>query len=208
VTINRRQFLRDFDLMTCIAAALGIVFLAVLVEAGLRQDFQRQERVNDANDSKAVDRDGAEEGDRPLASRRQGQDANGGPAGGGAAGQLQPCAGDAAVARRGPDSRRLFDAIRQVESGGNDRAVGDGGRSVGPYQCSRAAWLDGGGKAADYPRLAYDRAETERVILGYWKRYGATTDEVRARIWNGGPAGMKKAATLPYWNKVKKELAK
>jgi len=100
VTINRRQFLRDFDLMTCIAAALGIVFLAVLVEAGLRQDFQRQERVNDANDSKAVDRDGAEEGDRPLASRRQGQDANGGPAGGVLAGQLQPCAGNATTARR------------------------------------------------------------------------------------------------------------
>ena len=103
--------------------------------------------------------------------------------------------------------RRLLDAIRKVESGGNDRAIGDGGRSVGPYQCGLAAWLDGGGKRADYPRLAYDRAATERVMLGYWTRYGCTTDEQRARCWNGGPMGMRKRSTREYWNKVKAALA-
>ena len=43
-------------------------------------------------------------------------------------------------------------------------------------------------------------------MLAYWTRYGAVTDEQRARIWNGGPRGMSKAATLPYWAKVQKEL--
>ena len=40
----------------------------------------------------------------------------------------------------------------------------------------------------------------------YWVRYGAVTDEARARTWNGGPSGMKKAATVGYWNKVKAAL--
>ncbi len=100
----------------------------------------------------------------------------------------------------------LFAAIRQVESGGDDSSVGDGGRSVGPYQCGLAAWLDGGGRKQDYPRLAYDRAATEAVMLAYWKRYGAETDEQKARTWNGGPAGESKRATLSYWNKVRKAI--
>jgi hypothetical protein len=32
------------------------------------------------------------------------------------------------------------------------------------------------------------------------------SDEVLARIHNGGPKGYKKTATVKYWNKVKKEL--
>ena len=100
----------------------------------------------------------------------------------------------------------LFDAIRQVESGGNDYAVGDGERSLGPYQCGRAAWADGGGNPADYDRLVWNRAACERVMLGYWKRYGAVTDEQRARTWNGGPRGAEKKATLAYWAKVKGEM--
>jgi hypothetical protein len=43
-------------------------------------------------------------------------------------------------------------------------------------------------------------------MQGYWERYGARTDEHRARVWNGGPKGMKKAATVAYWNKVRREL--
>ena len=113
----------------------------------------------------------------------------------------RPCAGGS------PNACRLFDAIRRAESGGNDRAVGDSWRSVGPYQCGRAAWLDGGGKAADYPQLAYDRAATEAVMLRYWARYGAVTDEAKSRCWNSGPAWKSKYhLTNNYWAKVKKEL--
>ena len=101
--------------------------------------------------------------------------------------------------------RRLFDAIRAVESSGDDKAVGDGGRSRGPYQCSRAAWLDGGGEPSDYDRLVWDRAECERVMVRYWERYRARTDEERARTWNGGPRWREKPETEDYWRRVKAE---
>ena len=100
----------------------------------------------------------------------------------------------------------LFSALRHVESAGNDRAVGDGGRSRGPYQCGRAAWADGGGDPDQYDMLVWDRAATERVMVGYWHRYGAVTDEQKARTWNGGPNGMSKPATLGYWRRVQKAL--
>lgn len=100
------------------------------------------------------------------------------------------------------DRSPFFNAIRQVESGGDDRAVGDFGRSRGPYQCGRAAWADGGGNPADYDRLVWDRAACERVMVGYWKRYGARTDEERARLWNGGPRWREKPATAGYWRKA------
>ena len=45
-----------------------------------------------------------------------------------------------------PDARLtldlLLDAVGQVESGGNPHAVGDGGRSLGPYQITSAYWAD------------------------------------------------------------------
>jgi hypothetical protein len=108
----------------------------------------------------------------------------------------------------GGDSR-LLDAIRAVESRGNDRAVGDWGRAVGPYQVHRAAWLDGGGKASDYPRLAYSRKATERVMRAYWRRYGAKTDEQKARCWNSGSGWRGKyRATNGYWSKVRKAIAR
>jgi len=145
----------------------------------------------------------------------------------GATDTLQPCGGVAVHGRRAADtsdastaqwrsvpfevsagSRRLFDAIRQVESAGDDMALGDGGRSVGPYQCGSAAWVDGGGNAGDWPRLAYSRVDTEAVMLAYWKRYAATTDEQKARCWVAGPRWRTRArdASGKYWNKVKLAL--
>ena len=107
-------------------------------------------------------------------------------------------------------ARRLFAAIRQAESGGDDLAVGDGGKSVGPYQCGRLAWIDGGGRVTGgldgWPQMAYDRKATEAVMLRYWARYGAVTDEQKARIWNGGPRGMSKESTKAYWARVQREI--
>jgi len=39
-------------------------------------------------------------------------------------------------------SQEQFDAIRQVESGGRLDAVGDKGRSIGPYQIQEGYWKD------------------------------------------------------------------
>jgi len=105
-----------------------------------------------------------------------------------------------------PPHASLLAAIRQVESGGDDRAVGDGGRSLGPLQTSRAAWQDAtrhGRVEWSYDRLVWSWPHCQQVAIWYWGRYDCQSDEQRARIWNGGPRGHLKKSTLPYWNRVK-----
>ena len=110
--------------------------------------------------------------------------------------------------------RGLVDAIHMVESSGRTGPIlGDGGRALGPLQIHRACWIDAniGGTYSQCAGLAYSK----RVFAAYMARYAtsrrlgrAVTDQDRARIWNGGPNGYKKKATLPYWNKVRKELTR
>lgn len=112
--------------------------------------------------------------------------------------------------------QRLLNAIRIVESGGNDNAVGDGGKAIGPYQIWRSYWKDAlehdpsiGGSYEN----CYERKYAERVVQAYMARYAnerrlghEPTFEDIARIHNGGPNGHRKRATIPYWNKVQREL--
>jgi len=114
----------------------------------------------------------------------------------------------------GPDTRQLFDAIRHVESGGNDKAVGDGGRSRGPYQIGAAYWQDAcehSGSQWDYLNLVWSAPHCEQIMLWYWSRYCpealANNDwETLARVHNGGPKGASKRATEGYWRKVRQAL--
>ena len=69
-----------------------------------------------------------------------------------------------------------------------------------------------------YPkRCKYDKYASQCMMFDYWRFYAydyarktkkPITYEVLARIHNGGPDGMFKATTIPYWYKVKKELKK
>ena len=111
---------------------------------------------------------------------------------------------------------RLLDAIRIVESGGNDNAGGDGGNAIGPYQIWRNYWKDAvdhdpsiGGKYED----CFDQKYAEKIVNAYMDRYAIPrrlghdpTFEDIARIHNGGPNGHRKKATVSYWEKVQKEL--
>ena len=106
---------------------------------------------------------------------------------------------------------QILAAIHQVESGGRTEnvAAGDGGRSIGPLQISKAYWKDSGGEGhyEDCLRLDYAR----QVVAAYMRRWAPVAwahhdAEVIARVHNGGPRGMSKQATLPYWEKVRKEL--
>jgi hypothetical protein len=116
------------------------------------------------------------------------------------------------VDAKAQDYRAWYDAVRQVETGGcadAANAVGDGGRSLGPYQIQRAYWQDSGipGKWHDVRDLRY----AERVIRAYMQRYQRKAWQrgdwqVLSRTHNGGPAGARKRATLGYWNKVKKAM--
>ena len=101
-------------------------------------------------------------------------------------------------------------ALHQVETSGRHGAIlGDNGKSLGPLQISRAYWQDArvGGSYEQVTDLAYAR----RVATAYLKRYApaawAKGDiETLARVHNGGPAGARKPATLPYADKVRRAM--
>lgn len=107
--------------------------------------------------------------------------------------------------------RSLLDAIRAVESGHDDKAVGDGGLARGPYQIHEGYLTD----AKDWCTAlvgghedCHQRRFAERVMVAYWDRYVPTElrdrdHQVLARVHNGGPRGHKKKATLAYWEKVR-----
>ena len=115
-----------------------------------------------------------------------------------------------AVPAYGYTRSEVLDAIRQVETGGQKNggrdAVGDGGRAIGPYQIHYSYWKDSGvpGRYEQCKDPAYAR----RVVDAYLERYtkSSATAEEMARVHNGGPAGMKKEATVKYWKKVKNVL--
>ena len=109
----------------------------------------------------------------------------------------------------------ILDAIRVVETGGEPNegrdAVGDGGRSIGPFQIQRAYWYDSGveGRWEDCRDNEYAR----RVVRAYWLRYCPRAYEradaqVLARIHNGGSTGHRKTSTLSYWRRVEGELSR
>jgi hypothetical protein len=104
----------------------------------------------------------------------------------------------------------LITALIAVESGGNDMAIGDGGRAIGPLQIHRAVVVDVNRITGSHYRHQdmTNRAQARAVCEAYLRHYGrgATTEQL-ARKWNGGgPAGDKKRATKAYWEKVKKEI--
>ena len=108
-------------------------------------------------------------------------------------------------------SDRLLDAIEQVESGGRTNVVGDNGKAIGPFQIHRVYWKDAvehdpsiGGSYSDCRDPQYAR----KVVRAYMARYApkGASDEVLARIHNGGPKGHRKDATVKYWVKVRRRL--
>jgi len=123
-----------------------------------------------------------------------------------------------AMAQYTPQQEALINALIQIESNGNDDAVGDNGNAIGCLQIWRVYWIDAversdiGGSYKD----CYNRDYAKKIVDAYMKRYAkeAWTNpkkfnaEKCARIHNGGPKGYKKKATLKYWAKVKKELNK
>lgn len=108
--------------------------------------------------------------------------------------------------------RDLFDAIAQVETGGErdpDAATGDGGRSIGRYQIGRAYWLDSG-LSGEWENVR-DPAYAEAVMLAYWGRWepealAALDFETLARIHQGGPSWREYPANLAYWHRVESAL--
>ena len=103
----------------------------------------------------------------------------------------------------------LIAALIIVESGGNDMAIGDNGKAIGPLQIHRAVVLDVNRITGSHYRHQdmTNRAQARAVCEAYLRHYGrGATAEQLARRWNGGPTGDRKTATEAYWAKVKKEI--
>ena len=118
-----------------------------------------------------------------------------------------------------PARAGLWEAVCRVESGGNALAVGDRGAD-GVYRAAGIAqiWAI---TVRDVNRIAgtnytlndrFDVEKSKAIFQLYVNHYGkGKSDEVKARIWNGGPNAMKatgkKLANLnAYWAKIKKHL--
>jgi hypothetical protein len=119
----------------------------------------------------------------------------------------------------GAPSQRLWNAIVDVESDGNPRAFNPHSGATGIAQirkvcltdCNRIARREGDGREfapSDRLRPGTSR-EMWRIYLEhygrqYQRKTGRTpTDEVYARIWNGGPTGWRKASTLIYLARIR-----
>jgi hypothetical protein len=106
----------------------------------------------------------------------------------------------------------LITALMIVESSGNDMAIGDNGRALGPLQIHRGVVLDVNRITGSNYRWESmtNRAQARAVCEAYLKYWGkGCTTEQLARKWNGGgPSGDKKKATEAYWLRVKKHLPK
>lgn len=110
---------------------------------------------------------------------------------------------------------KLIPALIKVESQGNPKAVGDKGKAFGVLQIWDVVVQDvnmiAGTKYVHADAFDPKKAqEMCRIYLGHYcseKRLGRKpTYQDAARIWNGGPKGHVKTATLGYWAKVQKHL--
>jgi hypothetical protein len=108
---------------------------------------------------------------------------------------------------------RLEAAIWMKESSGRDGWIlGDNDNALGPLQIWRSAWTDAlqhdpsiGGSYEDCANIEY----ALKIFRAYMDRYcvphrigDMPYDEAAARIWNGGPRGHRKNATIAYWHAV------
>jgi len=109
------------------------------------------------------------------------------------------------------ETSRLIRAVIQVESLDNDSAYNKSEDAVGCLQIRPIM-------VREVNRLLKIRGEERRYTLkDRWNRQKSiqmflvfnrniSNFEEQCRRWNGGHNGMKKTATIKYWNKVKKKL--
>lgn len=105
----------------------------------------------------------------------------------------------------------LIEAIIQVESNGNDRAIGDTGLkypAYGPMQIRQPVCIDVNNKyKSNYKATDClgNRALSIDLFVKYQSIYNPEgSNEEKARTWNGGPSWKKNPSfTDKYWAKVK-----
>lgn len=109
---------------------------------------------------------------------------------------------------------KLIHALIQVESQGNDNAIGDRNLAHHAYGCLQIRQPvctdvnDAYGTSYSPNQMLGNRALSIEVFRKYVSLYKCKTDEEKARIWNGGPSAKRPdtrqyIATNGYWSKVK-----
>lgn len=101
-------------------------------------------------------------------------------------------------------SGSFFDAVTFVESSNNPKAWNEKEQAAGLYQIRPIVIQDLQERGYKFTlQDRWDQKKSKEIFMIYTTIYKATTPEKRARVWNGGPRGHLKPATLSYWNKVK-----
>ena len=102
----------------------------------------------------------------------------------------------------------LLSALIQVESGGNDHAKGRHGE-LGAFQIKPILVRDVNrimGTHYAHSQVT-NRAVSTFIAQSYLSHYGKNlSDESLARIWQGGPTGLRKSSTRAYARRVMREL--
>jgi hypothetical protein len=127
-------------------------------------------------------------------------------------------AGDSSSTEPAPENamtidQTFLDALAAVETNGNDAAINFAEDAHGRYQIRAGYLADGNAALGTRYTLAemHDPDKAARIVTAYLTRYGSAwerrtgltaTDEVLARLHNGGPSGPDKAATRGYAAKV------
>lgn len=102
----------------------------------------------------------------------------------------------------------LINAMIVVESGGNDAAIGDGGKAVGCLQIWPITIKDAN-RIIGYKKYTladrYDRQKSKeicRLIMTHYEK----TPEGMCRRWNGGGNWRKIESTIKYWKKIERNM--
>lgn len=114
------------------------------------------------------------------------------------------------------DWAEVIDAIIHVESRGDTTAISSDGKFVGPMQIHKVVVDD----CNQYLKMKksnikftyddrFNLQKSKQMFYLIQQRYNKTNDVEKAiRIWNGGPNGHKRKATLNYYNKVVNQIKK
>jgi hypothetical protein len=111
----------------------------------------------------------------------------------------------------------LISALIIVESSGNDMAIGDNGKAIGPLQIHKAVVLDVNRITGSHYRHQdmTNRAQARAVCEAYLKHYVTEKRIGRkptvadfAKVWNSGPEGFKKTCSDKYAAKVQLQTIK
>ena len=102
----------------------------------------------------------------------------------------------------------LFKAVCQVESSGNQFAIGDNGKSYGISQIQQSRLDDYFNRTGIRYTLQdmFDVQKSRQIFMFYAQLHGPYQAEALCREWNSGPRWRQIKATKVYYRKIQAHL--